>query len=52
MNSLYNENHILGRLFIKFMDLFPQTTKPTKKLLALFLIGQLYTEHFTSVPGV
>ena len=20
MNSLYNENHILGRLFIKFMD--------------------------------
>ena len=52
MNSLYNENHILGRLFIKFMDLFPQTTKPTKKLLALFLIGQLYTEHFTSVRNL
>ena len=49
MSSLYNENHILGRLFIKFMDLFPQATKPTKKLLALFLIVQLYTEHFTSV---
>ena len=49
MNSLYNENHILGRLFIKFMDLFPQATKPTKKLLALFLIEQLCTEHFTSV---
>ena len=31
------------------MDLFPQATKPTKKLLALFLIGQLCTEHFTSV---
>ena len=52
MSSLYNENHILGRLFIKFMDLFPQTTKPTKKLLALFLIGQLYTEHFTSVRNL
>lgn len=37
MDSLYNENHILGRLFRKFMDLFPQATKPTKKLLALFL---------------
>ena len=49
MNSLYNENHIESRLFIKFMDLFPQATKPTKKLLALFLIGQLCTEHFTSV---
>ena len=49
MNSLYNENHIGGRLFIKIMDLFPQATKPTKKLLALFLIGQLCTEHFTSV---
>ena len=52
MNSLYNENHIFGRLFIKFMDLFPQTTKPKKKLLALFLIGQLYTEHFTSVRNL
>ena len=52
MNSLYNENHILGRLFIKFMDLFPQATKPTKKLLALFLIGQLYTEHFTSIRNL
>ena len=52
MNSLYNENHIFGRLFIKFMDLFPQATKPTKKLLALFLIGQLYTEHFTSVRNL
>ena len=46
MDSLYNENHILGRLFRKFMDLFPQETKPTNKLLALFLIGQLYTEFF------
>ena len=45
MDSLYNENHILGRFFRKFMDLFPQATKPTKKLLALFLIGQLCTEH-------
>ena len=52
MNSLYKENHILGRLFKKFMDLFPQATKPTKKLLALFLIGQLYTEHFTSVRNL
>ena len=52
MNSLYNENHILGRLFKKFMDLFPQATKPTKKLLALFLIGQLCTEHFTSVRNL
>ena len=34
------------------MDLFPQTTKPKKKLLALFLIGQLYTEHFTSVRNL
>ena len=42
----------LGRLFRKFMDLFPQATKPTKKLLALFLIGQLYTEHFTSVRNL
>ena len=49
MDSLYNENHILGRLFRKFMDLFPQATKSTKKLLALFLIVQLCTEHFTSV---
>ena len=49
MDSLYNENHIWGRLFRKFMDLLPQATKPTKKLLALFLIGQLCTEHFTSV---
>ena len=45
MNSLYNENHIFGRLFRKFMDLFPQATKPTNKLLALFLIGQLCTER-------
>ena len=52
MNSLYNENHIWGRLFRKFMDLFPQATKPTKKLLALFLIGQLCTEHFTSVRNL
>ena len=34
------------------MDLFPQATKPTKKLLALFLIGQLCTEHFTSVRNL
>ena len=52
MDSLYNENHIWGRLFRKFMDLFPQAIKPTKKLLALFLIGQLYTEHFTSVRNL
>ena len=47
MNSLYNENHILGRLFRKFMDLFPQATKPTKKLLALFLIGQVPELHMS-----
>ena len=41
-----------GRLFRKFMDLFPQATKPTKKLLALFLIGQLCTEYFTSVRNL
>ena len=52
MDSLYNENHILGRLFRKFMDLFPQETKPTNKLLALFLIGQLCTEFFTSVRNL
>ena len=52
MDSLYNENHILGRFFRKFMDLFPQATKPTKKLLALFLIGQLCTEYFTSVRNL
>ena len=52
MDSLYSENHIWGRLFRKFMDLFPQATKPTKKLLALFLIGQLCTEHFTSVRNL
>ena len=52
MDSLYNENHILGKLFRKFMHLFPQATKPTKKLLALFLIGQLCTEHFTSVRNL
>ena len=52
MDSLYSENHILGRLFRKFMDLFPQAIKPTKKLLALFLIGQLCTEHFTSVRNL
>ena len=49
MDSLYNENHIFCRLFRKFMDLFPQATKSTKKLLVLFLIGQLCTEYFTSV---
>ena len=49
MDSLYNENHIWGRLFRKFMDLFPQAIKPTKKLLTLFLIVQLCTEHFISV---
>ena len=52
MDSLYNENHIWGRLFRKFMDLFPQATKPTKKLLAWFLIGQLCTEYFTSVRNL
>ena len=52
MDSLYNENHIWGRLFRKFMDLFPQATKSKKKLLALFLIGQLCTEHFTSVRNL
>ena len=52
MDSLYNENHIWGRLFRKFMYLFPQATKPTKKLLALFLIGQLCTKHFTSVRNL
>ena len=52
MDSLYNENHIWGRLFRKFMDLFPQANKPTKKLLALFLIGQLCTEYFTSVRNL
>ena len=52
MDSLYNENHILGRLFRKFMDLFPQATKSTKKLFALFLIGQLCTKHFTSVRNL
>ena len=34
------------------MDLFPQATKPTQKLLALFLIGQICTEHFTSVRNL
>ena len=52
MDSLYSENHIWGRLFRKFMDLFPQATKTTKKLLALFLIGQLCTEYFTSVRNL
>ena len=52
MDSLYNENHIWGRLFRKFMDLFPQATKSTKKLFALFLIGQLCTKHFTSVRNL
>ena len=52
MDSLYNENHIWGRLFRKFMDLFTQATKQTKKLLALFLIGQLCTEYFTSVRNL
>ena len=52
MDSLYSENHIWGRLFRKFMDLFPQATKPTKKLLALFLIGQLCIEYFTSVRNL
>ena len=52
MDSLYNENHIWGRLFRKFMDLFPQATKPAKKLFALFLIGQLCTEYFTSVRNL
>ena len=52
MDSLYNENHILDKLFRKFMHLFPQATKPTKKLLALFLIGQVCTEHFTSVRNL
>ena len=52
MDSLNSENHIWGRLFRKFMDLFPQATKPTKKLLALFLIGQLCTEYFTSVRNL
>ena len=52
MDPLYNENHIGGRLFRKFMDLFPQATNPTKKLFALFLIGQLCTEHFTSVRNL
>ena len=45
MNSLYNENHILGRLFIKFMDLFPQSTKPTKKI-ARFVLNRT-TMHRT-----
>ena len=52
MNPLYNENHIWGRIFIKFMDLFPPATKPTNKFIALFLIGQLYTEPFTSVRNL
>ena len=52
MDSLYNENHIWGRLFRRFMDLFQQATKPTKKLLALFLIGQLCTEYFTSIRNL
>ena len=40
MDSLYNENHILGRFFRKFMDLFPQATKPTKKLFTLLGVSR------------
>ena len=42
MDSLYNENHILGRLFRKFMDLFPRefdTSKRKKHLSALVNIA-------------
>ena len=52
MDPLYNENHIWGRLFRKFMDLFPQANKKKKKLLALLLIGKLGTEHFTSARNL
>ena len=42
MNSLYNENHILGRLFKKFMDLFPQTShieNPNGSLKTVYFKG-------------
>ena len=52
MGSLYNENHIFGRLFIKIIDLFHNQPSLQKKLIALFLIGQLCTEHFTSVRNL
>lgn len=52
MDSLYNENHILGKLFKIFDELFSQATKSTRKSLTLFLIGLLFTEHFASMRNL
>lgn len=52
MDSLYNENHIFGSLFKIFDKLFSQITKSTRESLTLFLIGLLFTEHFTSVRNL
>ena len=52
MESLYNENSIIGSLFKIFNKIFLQATKPTRNLLAIFLIGLLANEHFLSVRNL
>ena len=52
MESLYNENSIIGSLFKIFNKIFLQATKPTRNLLTIFLIGLLANEHFLSVRNL
>ena len=52
MESLYNENSIIGSLFKIFNKIFLQATRPTRNLLTIFLIGLLANEHFLSVRNL
>ena len=49
MTSLYTENSVIGRLLTIFSSLFPAATRPTRHLLAWFLVGQLALESAPSV---
>ena len=49
MISLYTEKSVIGRLLTIFSSLFRSATRPTRYLLAWFLMGQLALESAPSV---
>ena len=49
MTSLYPEKSVISRLLTIFSSLFPSATRPTRHLLAWFLIAQLDLESAPSV---
>ncbi len=49
ITSLYTEKSVIGRLLTIFSSLFSSATRPTRHLLAWFLIAQLALESAPSM---